>query len=176
MAMAQKRLDRSQVDDEYDEHDDEDGMKDRFLSFQVADEEYGIEIKFVTEIVGIQKIASVPEMPEYIKGVINLRGQVIPVMDVRIRFQMKPLDYNERTCVIVVNLNDNFVGLVVDAVKEVASLPQDSISDAPRVAKSRSAQYIKGIGKIGEEVKILLDIPKLLSDEALGLADSASGA
>lgn len=165
MSIAnQKKHERAQNDDDFDDGEDEDSMKDRYLSFRVGEEEYGIDIQYVTEIVGIQKISAVPEMPDYIKGVINLRGQVIPVMDVRIRFHMPAQSYNERTCVIVVHINENFVGLVVDAVKEVASLPQDSICEAPKVARSESAQYIKGIGKVGDDVKIILDVYKLLTD------------
>ena len=163
-SITQKKQERVHAEDDFDYGDDEDSMKDRYLSFRVADEEYGIDIQFVTEIVGIQKISAVPEMPEYIKGVINLRGQVIPVMDVRTRFHMPVQQYNERTCVIVVHIDENFVGLVVDAVKDVASLPQESICEAPRVARSASAQYIKGIGKVGDDVKIILDVYKLISD------------
>lgn len=159
-----KKNNRNVQEDDYDLDDEEDSLKDRYLSFRVADEEYGIEIQFVTEIVGIQKISAVPEMPDFIKGVINLRGQVIPVMDVRTRFHIPFRDYNERTCVIVVSINEQFVGLVVDAVKEVTSLPESNISEPPRVARSESARYIKGIGKIGDEVKILLDVQKLLTE------------
>lgn len=163
MTALAKKNERQHLDDEFD-GEEEDSLKDRYLAFRVAEEEYGIEIQYVTEIVGIQRISAVPEMPEFIKGVINLRGQVIPVMDVRTRFHMPFRDYSERTCVIVVNIQENFVGLVVDAVKEVTTMPEESISEAPRIARSESARYIKGIGKIGEEVKILLDVSKLLTD------------
>lgn len=171
-----KKHERAATDDDFDDGEDEDSMKDRYLSFRLAEEEYGIDIQFVTEIVGIQRISAVPEMPTYIKGVINLRGQVIPIMDVRARFHMPEQAYNERTCVIVVNMNENFVGLVVDAVREVASLPQDSICEAPRVARSQSAQYIKGIGKVGEDVKIILDVYKLVSDSAISNIKSGPAA
>lgn len=167
MSLNKKNI-RSTQDEDFDLDDEEDSLKDRYLSFRVADEEYGIEIQFVTEIVGIQKISAVPEMPDFIKGVINLRGQVIPVMDVRTRFHMPYREYNERTCVIVVSINEHFVGLVVDAVKEVTSMPESSISEAPRVARSESARYIKGIGKIGDDVKILLDVQKLVSEIDVG--------
>ncbi len=143
---------------------DEDSMKGRYLAFRLAEEEYGIEIQYVTEIIGIQKISSVPETPDFIKGIINLRGQVIPVMDVRTRFHMPFLDYTERTCVIVVNINDYAVGIVVDAVKEVTTLPDSAISEAPRVALRESARFVKGLGKSGDSVKILIDVEKLISD------------
>ena len=93
-------------DDLYD--DDEDTQKDKYLTFHLAGEDYGIEIAFVTEIIGIQKITDVPDMPEFIKGVINLRGKVIPVMDVRIKFNLEARDYDERTCIIVVDINISF--------------------------------------------------------------------
>ncbi len=143
---------------------EEDSMKGRYLAFRLADEDYGIEIQYVTEIIGIQKISSVPETPDYIKGIINLRGQVIPVMDVRTRFRMPFLEYSERTCVIVININENAVGIVVDAVKEVTTLPDEAISEAPKVAMRESARFVKGLGKSGDSVKILLDVEKLVSD------------
>jgi purine-binding chemotaxis protein CheW len=165
---------RAEMADELDADGDEDSMKDRYLAFRLGDEEYGLEIQFVTEIVGLQKISAVPELPPYVKGVINLRGQVIPVMDVRTRFGMPFQEYGERTCVIVVNVDDYVVGLVVDAVKEVSSLTQESIAEAPRVARSPSAQYVKGIGKSGESVRIILDVNKLLTDADRAAAPGAS--
>ena len=115
---------RKEINDDFDLEDDEneDTQEGKYLSFRIGGEVYGIEIRHVTEIVGIQKITEVPDMPQYMKGVINLRGNVIPVVDVRLRFHMQPRDYDDRTCVIVVNINDASIGLVVDSVKEV-SLP-----------------------------------------------------
>ncbi|WP_141736737.1 chemotaxis protein CheW [Oligoflexus tunisiensis] len=146
-------------------------MKGRYLGFRVHGEDYGIEIQYVTEIIGIQKIAAVPEMPDFIKGVINLRGQVIPVMDVRTRFRMPFQEYNERTCVIVVNHDEHPIGLVVDSVNEVTSIPEENVCEPPRVAHNESARYIRGIGKVGDEVRIILDVSKLLyGSEAEALA------
>jgi purine-binding chemotaxis protein CheW len=144
---------------------EEDTQKGKFLTFHLAREDYGIEIRHVTEIIGIQKITEVPDMPDYVRGVINLRGKVIPVMDVRTRFRMPPRDYDERTCIVVVNIDDHSVGLVVDKVNEVADIPEDQIEPPPRTRKEGS--YIQGMGKIGAEVKILVNVQKLLSDEDL---------
>jgi len=152
-----------EIDDLIDE-DDEDTQKDKYLTFTVGEEEYGIEIYFVTEIIGIQKITDVPDMPTFIKGVINLRGKVIPVMDVRSRFKMPERQYDDRTCIIVVNVSSGAVGLVVDTVKEVLSIPPTQIELPPEVAGT-AQQYIKGLGKVGDAVKILLDAEKLVSRE-----------
>lgn len=152
-------------DDLYD--DDEDTQKDKYLTFHLAEEDYGLEIRFVTEIIGIQKITDVPDMPDFIKGVINLRGKVIPVMDVRTRFHLASREYDERTCIIVVNINNSSVGLVVDEVREVADIPADQVEAPPRAGKSKGSRYIQGMGKIDEEVKILLNVNQLLYEEEL---------
>ena len=151
-------------DDLYDE-ENEDTQKDKFLTFHVGNEDYGIDIRYVTEIIGIQKITEVPDMPDFVKGVINLRGQVIPVMDVRTRFNLESRDYDDRTCIMVVNINDVSIGLVVDTVSEVTDIPEENIQPPPGTGKNTKSRYIKGMGKVGEEVKILLDVNKLLFDD-----------
>jgi len=142
--------------------EEEDTIENMYLTFQLGNEVYGIGIACVTEIVGIQKITEVPDMPDFVKGVVNLRGQVIPVVDVRLRFHMPARAYDERTCIIVVNINDVQLGLVVDTVNEVMTIDEADVSAPPRVDTSESARYIKGMGKVGEEVRILLDGRKLL--------------
>ena len=149
-----------------DLYDDEDTQKDKYLTFHIGTEDYGISIAYVTEIIGIQSITEIPEMPDFIKGVINLRGKVIPVMDVRTRFKLSPREYDERTCIIVVEIDDTSVGLVVDAVNEVADIPEDQV-EAPPKSKRKGGSYIQGIGKIDKEVKILLDVNKILYDGEL---------
>ncbi|OHB25680.1 MAG: chemotaxis protein CheW [Desulfuromonadaceae bacterium GWC2_58_13] len=145
--------------------ENEDTQKGKFLTFHLAKEDYGIEIRYVTEIIGIQKITEVPDMPAFVKGVINLRGKVVPVMDVRTRFGMPTRDYDDRTCIIVVDVDDKSVGLVVDKVNEVADIPDHQIEPPPRTNRE-STRYIQGLGKIGNEVKILLNVQRLLfSDE-----------
>ena len=152
------------LDDGIYEEEDDDTMKDKYLTFHLGNEIYGIDIFHVIEIIGIQQITQIPDMPDYVKGVINLRGQVIPVMDVRIRFNMTPLTYNDRTCVIVIRLNDEYIGLVVDTVEDVLSIPEHHISSPPKVGSRIRHQYIKGMGRIGEAVNIILDADKLVFD------------
>jgi purine-binding chemotaxis protein CheW len=151
---------------------EEDTQKGKFLTFHLAKEDYGIEIRHVTEIIGIQKITEVPDMPDFVRGVINLRGKVIPVMDVRTRFRMPPREYDERTCIVVVNIESQSVGLVVDQVNEVADIPDTQIEPPPRSWKAEGS-YIQGMGKIGAEVKILINVQKLLSDEDLAHIETA---
>ena len=104
---------------------EEDTQKGKYLIFSLGNEFYGIEIKYVTEIIGVQPITEIPELPDYIKGIINLRGKIIPVMDVRIRFKKSPMEYNDRTCVIVIDVKDTSVGLIVDSVSEVLSIEEE---------------------------------------------------
>jgi purine-binding chemotaxis protein CheW len=142
--------------------ENEDTLKNMYLTFRLGNEDYGIEIRYVTEIVGMQKITEVPDMPMFVKGVVNLRGQVIPVLDMRLRFHMEPREYDERTCIVVVNIGGAQVGLVVDTVNEVRNIDDNQISPPPRTAGADSAQYIQGMGKVGEEVIILLEGRRLL--------------
>ncbi len=144
---------------------EEDTQKDRYLTFLIGEECYGFEIKHVTEIIGIQAITEIPELPEYVKGIINLRGKIIPVMDVRLRFKKEALVYNDRTCVIVVDVNDISIGFIVDQVAEVMSIPEEDIVDPPQVHKGMNNKYIKKIGKVGNSVKLLLDCEMLLTEQ-----------
>lgn len=153
------QLDQSMTMEDLDSA--EDSQKGKFLTFRIDREDYGLEIRHVTEIIGIQKITEVPDMADFVRGVINLRGKVIPVIDVRARFNLPPRAYDERTCIIVVHVRDLAVGLVVDKVNEVADIPDNQIEPPPRTS-SPSGRYIQGIGKIGNEVKIILDAGRLL--------------
>lgn len=141
----------------------EDTQKGKFLTFSMGSEMYGIEIQYVIEIIGIQAITEVPELPEYIKGIINLRGKIIPVMDVRLRFYKPFMEYNDRTCIIVIDIDDTYIGLIVDSVSEVLSIPEGEIVDPPEVNKTGN-RYIKGIGKVDNEMKLILDCYRLLND------------
>jgi len=137
----------------------------RFLIFSIDNENYGIEIRYVTEIIGIQTITEVPELPEYVRGIINLRGKIIPVMDVRLRFRKKAMEYNDRTCIIVVEVLGMSVGLIVDSVSEVVTINESDISELPQMKQVSQNHYVKNIGKIGNEMRLLLDCEKLLTDE-----------
>jgi purine-binding chemotaxis protein CheW len=106
-------------------------------------------------------------MPEYIKGIINLRGKIIPVMDVRLRFKKEFQEYNERTCVIVVDVKDISIGLIVDSVAEVLSIAEADIVPPPKVSKADQQRYIKGVGKVGDSVELLLDCDKIINDEEI---------
>ncbi|MBJ6360303.1 chemotaxis protein CheW [Paenibacillus sp. GCM10012307] len=147
--------------DQEEQHED-DAQKDKYLTFALGDEEYGIEIAHVTEIIGIQSITEVPQLPEFMMGIINLRGKIIPVMDVRLRFRKRFRDYNDRTCIIVINIKELSIGLIVDRVAEVISIPRSDIVPPPDM-KQEGSRYIQGIGKVGEQVKLLLDCDELLN-------------
>ena len=144
---------------------DTDDMKGRFLTFQIDEEMFGIELKDVMEIVGIQPIPQIPEMPDYIKGIINLRETIIPVMDVRLRFQKPEKEYNDRTCIIVIDYSNLSIGLIVDSVSEVLAIPDKDITEKPEICSKGSRGYVNNIGKIGEKVVLLIDCGKLLNEE-----------
>lgn len=149
----------------------EDTQKDKYLTFSIGSECYGIEIRHVIEIIGIQPITEIPELPEYVKGIMNLRGQIIPLMDIRLRFRKPFRDYNDRTCVIVVGIRGLVVGLIVDSVSEVVSIPGHEVVPPPDLIRGGN-RFVRGIGRAGNEIKLLLDNDKLLyGEEAQGLAN-----
>lgn len=138
----------------------------KYLTFALGHEEYGLEILQVREIIGLMDITAVPQVPEYVKGVINLRGKIIPVVDLRLKFNMPRIDYTSETCIIVLNVNNTLMGIIVDHVSEVLDISTDSIEATPQFGGNIHTDYITGIGKIGEKVKILLDIEKVLGDDS----------
>jgi len=146
----------------------------KYLTFALGPEEYGLEILKVREIIGYMDITAVPQTPPHVKGVINLRGQVIPVIDLRTKFGMETANVTEQTCIIVVETSRdhrNFsTGIVVDRVQEVLDIAGENIEEAPQFGSSVNTDFILGMGKIGESVKILLDI-----DEVLSKVDLAAG-
>ncbi|MFT3950767.1 MAG: chemotaxis protein CheW [Oscillospiraceae bacterium] len=150
------------------EEGDDDTLKGKYLIFSMDEELYGMEIRFITEIIGIQPITAVPEMPSYVRGITNLRGKIIPVMDARLRFKKEIREYDGRTCIIVIDTNDISIGLVVDSVSEVVTLADEDIAPPPEVKKS-GHKFIKGVGKAGGTVKLLLDCHKLLEDDDIEL-------
>ncbi len=145
--------------------EDEDTLKNRYLTFNIGSEEYAIEIKYVIEIIGIQKITPVPNIRKFIKGIINLRGNIIPVVDVRLRFKMEEMEYNDRTCIVVILVNNNFIGLIVDEVVEVVNIPEKDISTPPQTNKGAQSRFIHAIGRVDNSVKIILHTSRLLYDE-----------
>jgi purine-binding chemotaxis protein CheW len=154
--------------------DIEDAQRDRYLTFLIDRQAYGLEIRYVTEIIGIQTYTEMPEMPFYIKGIINLRGNIIPLLDIRLRFGQEQREYNDRTCVIVINFFDIFIGLIVDSVSEVLTIPDEDVLELPKTING--SRFLKNIGKSGNNVILLLDCEKLLTDtEIQNLGEQLQG-
>lgn len=153
---------------------EEDTLRGRFLTFLIGSETYGIQIRYVTEIIGMQAFTEMPEMPDYVKGIINLRGKIIPLIDVRIRFKKEAREYDDRTCIIVIDLNGISMGLIVDSVSEVITIPVENIEELAEINAGQNNKYITKVGKIGETVILLLDSEKLISDDDMALISEAS--
>ena len=139
----------------------------KYLTFILAGEEYGIGILKIKEIIGMMTITPIPQTPSYVKGVINLRGKVIPVIDLRLKFGMEAMDYTERTCIIVVEINSEaghvLIGIVVDTVSEVLNIKGNDIESSPAFGTDMNTDFILGMAKIGGGVKILLDIDRVMN-------------
>ncbi len=162
------------MEDEKNLMEEEDTQKDKYLTFSLGDEVYGIDIRVVIEIIGIQKITNVPEVPDYVRGIINLRGKIIPVVDMRLRFRREYREYTDRTCVIVVEINGVLIGLIVDGVSEVLDIAEKNVVPPPDLRASQN-KYIRGIGKLESSVVLLLDWEKLFSEDDQELLGSAAG-
>jgi len=162
------------VDDEKNLTEEEDTQKDKYLTFSLGEEVYGIDIRVVIEIIGIQKITNVPEVPDYVRGIINLRGKIIPVVDMRLRFRREYREYTDRTCVVVVEINDVMIGLIVDGVSEVLDIQEKDVVPPPEL-KAAQNKYICGIGKLAGSVVLLLDWEKLFSEDEKEMMESAGG-
>lgn len=147
------------------------GKEGKYLTFTLAEEEYGIGILKIKEIIGMMPITAVPQTPDYVKGVINLRGKVIPVVDLRGRFGMEEIDYTERTCIIVVEIQGEsgmvMIGIVVDSVSEVLNIKKEDIEATPTFGARLNTEYILGMAKMEGGVKILLDIDRVLGAEEI---------
>ena len=139
----------------------------KYLTFWTDSELYGIPISDVVQIISMQGITPLPDFPAYAKGVINLRGNIIPVIDIRIRFRKPETEYSDSTCIIVTSIEDAYMGFIVDSVDEVTDLDEDGISPSPKVSKDITNRYLTGIGQIGEKVVLLLDVAKILSENEL---------
>ena len=148
----------------------------KYLTFFLAGEEYELEILKVQEIIGIMDITPVPRTPDYIKGVINLRGKVIPVVELRRKFEMQAVDYTDETCIIVVQTHGLQMGIIVDKVSEVQNIVSGDIEDAPSFGAEVRTDFILGIGKSADRVKLLLDIDKVLSGQELNELRSTASA
>jgi len=150
----------------------------KYLTFSLANEEYGIGILKINEIIGMMPVTTVPRTPEFVKGVINLRGKVIPVMDLRLRLKMEPMGYTDRTCIIVVEIESQAgmvqIGAVVDSVSEVLNVGGNDIEETPSFGTKLDTEYILGIAKMEGGVKILVDIDKVLTSDELCLLEKVA--
>ncbi|MFH1033753.1 MAG: chemotaxis protein CheW [Pseudomonadota bacterium] len=150
----------------------------KYLTFHLAQEEFGIGILKVKEIIGLMPFTPIPRTPDFIKGVINLRGRVIPVVDLRLKFGMEPDPYTERTCIVVVQIQtgqgQTSLGMVVDAVNEVANVKQEEVEPTPSFGVNLETAYILGLAKSGQNVRILLDIDRVLGADELDLLSRAA--
>jgi len=151
------------------------GLGGKYLTFHLDNEEYGLEILKVREIINIMDITSVPQTSDFVEGVINLRGKVIPVVDLRSKFELSRIEYNDQTCIIVVDVG-TMMGIIVDTVQEVYDIPSTNIEPPPQLGGTVDTSFILGMGKVKEDVKILLDIDKVLtSDELVPLQPVGEG-
>ena len=160
----------------YESRADTDERNGMYMTFKSGEEYFGLKIQYVSEIIQFQAITEIPETEDYIKGLINLRGKVIPVIDVRLRFCQQPFEYNDRTCIIVLNVDTMLVGLIVEKIAEVVDIREENILPPPKLGRSDRLQnkYVYGIGKVGNSVKLLLDPDKLLNDEDPTVVEQAN--
>ncbi len=144
---------------------------EKYLTFLIDKQYYAYPIKDVREIIEMQPITEIPEFPSYAKGIIDLRNKVVPIIDVRLRFYKPEIEYTERTCIIVLDINDLQIGFIVDTVDEVIDISKENISSAPAITSDRSTRYIEGIGRVNSKIIMLLDALKMLNDEDLQAFD-----
>lgn len=149
-------------------------MQDKYLTFFTDGQLFGIPIANVVQIVGMQEITSIPEFPCYAKGIINLRGEIIPVIDMRLRLGRMETDYNDRTCIIVVNINEKYFGFAVDEVDEVTDIPQEQISPPPKIGGAVPSQFLTGVAKVGNKIILSIDTAKILGTDEVDMLLSAA--
>lgn len=147
--------------------DEDEAQKSKYMTFKSGNEYFGLKIQYVNEIIQIPSITAIPRTEEYIKGLINLRGKIVPVIDVRLRFKQDSFEYDDRTCIIVVMVNDVVVGLIVEQIADVIEIRDENILPPPKVGRADKAdhKFVYGIARVGDSVKLLLDPDKLLNDD-----------
>ena len=152
-------------------------QRDKYVTFKSGNEYFGLKIEYVNEIIVYQEITEIPESDDYIKGLINLRGKIIPVIDVRVRFKQEQLEYTDRTCIIIVNVNDIVVGLIVEKIAEVVEIKEEDILPPPSIViggdEKVQNKYVYAIGKVGDSVKLLVDPDRILKDEDITIMEQA---
>ena len=152
---------------------EEDTQAELFLTFTVEDNVYGLPVRYVTEIIGIQPATKVPETPDYVKGIINLRGRIVPLIDVRLKFGKEEVGYNDRTCVVVIDVNSVAVGLIVDKVNDVLTLEGGQVAVPPYGGSlGFENRYLEGIAKLEDKVLLLLDAERLLRAEEMEMIEN----
>lgn len=151
-------------------------LEDKYMTFKSGSEYYGLKIQYVKEIINFQAITVIPETEDYIKGLINLRGKILPVIDISVRFKQDPFEYNDRTCIIVIDVRSTMVGLIVEEIADVVEIRSENILPPPTIARSEKSQnnYVYGIGKVGDSVKLLLDPDRLINDEDVSILEQAN--
>jgi purine-binding chemotaxis protein CheW len=142
-----------------------DEMKGKYLTFWTDDQLFGVPIKDVVQIVGMQKITQIPEYPDYAKGIINLRGTIVPLIDVRLRLGKPEKEYNDRTCIIVTSVNNSYFGFILDEVEEVTDISDDMISPPPKLSGDTVNKYLTGIARMNDKLVLTIDTAKILGEE-----------
>ncbi len=165
--MAEELLKKNEDNDELDELQEDDAQRGKFMTFQTGKEFFGISISYVNEIIAMQPIAAIPEVDDYIKGLINLRGKIIPVIDVRTRFKMEPSEYTDRNCIIVLDVKSTLFVLIEDIIAEVDTIAEDSIVPPPTLGRKEHEhnKYVYGLARTGDSVKLLIDPEKLIRQD-----------
>jgi len=149
----------------------EDTLQGKYLFFAIGEELYGIEIRYIVELIGMQPVTPLPEMPPYVKGIMNLRGKTVLILDARLRFRKPEKAYDDKTCIVVLDVNGIAAGLIVDRVTEVMDIADEDIAPPPKI--SGAPKYVKGICRTGGSIKLLLDCQSLLTDEEAELFSEA---
>lgn len=156
----------------FTDQEDEDTLTNKYLIFHLDKQEYAIAIQYVVDIINVQPVTRVPSCPDYVRGITNLRGKVIPIIDVRLRFGKIQQDYDERTCIIVVELGGISVGMIVDSVSEVLTIESEDVSPPPSFSNNLDVRFIEGIGKAENGIKLILDCKTVLDDYGVPTADA----
>jgi purine-binding chemotaxis protein CheW len=149
-------------------------VKNRYLTFYLGDERYGVEILTVQEIIALMKTTKVPKTPNYVKGVMNLRGRINPVIDLRLKFEMEEAEASDYSAIVIVNINDVHIGFIVDRVEEVISVNDENLSDTPSLSSSIDTEFIKHMARVGNDVVMILDIEKVFSEEEFSKLENMS--
>lgn len=143
-------------------HDD---LENRLMTFFIKDVIYGIQLRHVIEIISIQYITKVPNVPNYVKGIINLRGKIVPVVDTRLKIGIEETEYDDKTCIIVIMIGEMQIGLIVDSVNEVVTITKDAITRMPDISEQKTKKYLQSVTKMNDQMILHLDLDYLINDD-----------